>query len=175
MIAFEYCPWPALTCAHRSSVLPVTFETFPCDNLIQAMIVVVCSLGRQKIIRRESFSEEKWKKIYYLSNGNGSEMRWLAAFIWGSEHLKLLNDCTVLFFRTISSLVASGDLRMFGEDLFFHLKSPVISNFMFSFASSYAVSDAWNDIYKKSCQFTTSVPACHFPAAVYLYYVLWNS
>ncbi|KAI5016553.1 uncharacterized protein LOC123431389 [Hordeum vulgare subsp. vulgare] len=36
---------------------------------------------RQKIIRRESFSEEKWKKIYYLSNGNGSEMRWLAAFI----------------------------------------------------------------------------------------------
>ncbi|KAK3126653.1 hypothetical protein QOZ80_7AG0560040 [Eleusine coracana subsp. coracana] len=36
---------------------------------------------RQKIIRRENFSEEKWKKIYYLSNGNGSEMRWLAAFI----------------------------------------------------------------------------------------------
>ncbi|OEL25729.1 hypothetical protein BAE44_0013252 [Dichanthelium oligosanthes] len=36
---------------------------------------------RQKIIRRESFSEEKWKKIYYLSNGNGSEMRWLAAFV----------------------------------------------------------------------------------------------
>uniref|UniRef100_A0A0D9WWM8 Small ribosomal subunit protein mS29 n=1 Tax=Leersia perrieri TaxID=77586 RepID=A0A0D9WWM8_9ORYZ len=29
---------------------------------------------RQKIIRRENFSEEKWKKIYYLSNGNGSEM-----------------------------------------------------------------------------------------------------
>uniref|UniRef100_A0A0D3GNF9 Small ribosomal subunit protein mS29 n=1 Tax=Oryza barthii TaxID=65489 RepID=A0A0D3GNF9_9ORYZ len=36
---------------------------------------------RQKIIKRENFSEEKWKKIYYLSNGNGSEMRWLAAFI----------------------------------------------------------------------------------------------
>ncbi|TVU17939.1 hypothetical protein EJB05_34001 [Eragrostis curvula] len=36
---------------------------------------------RQKIIRRENFSEEKWKKIYYLSNGNGSEMRWLAPFI----------------------------------------------------------------------------------------------
>jgi small subunit ribosomal protein S29 len=38
-------------------------------------------LARQKIIRRENFSEEKWKKIYYLSNGNGSEMRWLAAFV----------------------------------------------------------------------------------------------
>ncbi|ONM27500.1 mitochondrial 28S ribosomal protein S29-related [Zea mays] len=36
---------------------------------------------RQKIIRRENFSEEKWKKIYYLSNGNGAEMRWLAAFV----------------------------------------------------------------------------------------------
>ncbi|EER98173.1 hypothetical protein BDA96_02G072600 [Sorghum bicolor] len=36
---------------------------------------------RQKIIRRENFSEEKWKKIFYLSNGNGAEMRWLAAFV----------------------------------------------------------------------------------------------
>ncbi|KAL5580603.1 hypothetical protein UlMin_013045 [Ulmus minor] len=32
---------------------------------------------RQRLIRREAFSEESWKKIYYLSNGNGSEMRWL--------------------------------------------------------------------------------------------------
>jgi small subunit ribosomal protein S29 len=38
-------------------------------------------LTRQKIIRLENFSEEKWKKIYYLSNGNGAEMRWLAAFV----------------------------------------------------------------------------------------------
>ncbi|KAF7140557.1 hypothetical protein RHSIM_Rhsim06G0112000 [Rhododendron simsii] len=29
---------------------------------------------RQRLIRRESFSEEGWKKIFYLSNGNGSEM-----------------------------------------------------------------------------------------------------
>ncbi|KAF8402539.1 hypothetical protein HHK36_010624 [Tetracentron sinense] len=36
---------------------------------------------RQRLIRREAFSEEKWKKIYYLSNGNGTEMRWLVPFI----------------------------------------------------------------------------------------------
>ncbi|PIA59608.1 hypothetical protein AQUCO_00400473v1 [Aquilegia coerulea] len=36
---------------------------------------------RQRLIRREVFSDEKWKKIYYLSNGNGAEMRWLAPFI----------------------------------------------------------------------------------------------
>ena len=42
--------------------------------------------------------------------------------------------------------MASGGVQLFGQDLFFHLKSPVISNFVFSFASSYAVSDAWNDI-----------------------------
>ncbi|CAL9202254.1 unnamed protein product [Musa hybrid cultivar] len=36
---------------------------------------------RQSLIRRDNFSDEKWKKIYYLSNGNGSEMRWLAPFI----------------------------------------------------------------------------------------------
>ncbi|GAB2272430.1 hypothetical protein Dimus_007256 [Dionaea muscipula] len=37
---------------------------------------------RQRLIRREVFTEEKWKKIYYLSNGNGAEMRWLAPLIW---------------------------------------------------------------------------------------------
>lgn len=36
---------------------------------------------RQRLIRREAFSDEKWKKIYYLANGNGAEMRWLAPFI----------------------------------------------------------------------------------------------
>jgi small subunit ribosomal protein S29 len=35
----------------------------------------------EKVIRRENFSEEEWKKIYCLSNGNGSEMRWLAPFL----------------------------------------------------------------------------------------------
>ncbi|KAB2607177.1 28S ribosomal protein S29 [Pyrus ussuriensis x Pyrus communis] len=32
---------------------------------------------RQRLIRREAFTEENWKKVYYLSNGNGAEMRWL--------------------------------------------------------------------------------------------------
>ncbi|KAG6519466.1 uncharacterized protein LOC121967613 isoform X1 [Zingiber officinale] len=36
---------------------------------------------RQRLIRRESFSDEKWKKVYYVANGNGSEMRWLVPFI----------------------------------------------------------------------------------------------
>ncbi|KAE8673417.1 NADH-ubiquinone oxidoreductase 12 kDa subunit [Hibiscus syriacus] len=31
----------------------------------------------QRLIRREAFSEESWKKVYYLANGNGAEMRWL--------------------------------------------------------------------------------------------------
>ncbi|KAH9623941.1 hypothetical protein KSS87_009605 [Heliosperma pusillum] len=37
---------------------------------------------RQRLIRREVFTEEKWKKIYFLSNGNGSEMRSLSPLMW---------------------------------------------------------------------------------------------
>lgn len=41
---------------------------------------------RQRLVRREVFSEEGWKKIFYLSNGNGSEMRWLLPFMrWWSK------------------------------------------------------------------------------------------
>ncbi|TKY47221.1 28S ribosomal protein S29 [Spatholobus suberectus] len=36
---------------------------------------------RQRLIRRESFSEENWKKIYFLSNGNGTEIRGLVPFM----------------------------------------------------------------------------------------------
>ncbi|KAL8104269.1 uncharacterized protein LOC141678263 [Apium graveolens] len=36
---------------------------------------------RQRLIRREAFSEDGWKKLYYLSYGNGSELRWLAPFM----------------------------------------------------------------------------------------------
>ncbi|GMY10486.1 28S ribosomal protein S29, mitochondrial-like [Fagus crenata] len=32
---------------------------------------------RQRLVQHEVFSEENWKKVYYLANGNGSEMRWL--------------------------------------------------------------------------------------------------
>jgi small subunit ribosomal protein S29 len=54
--------------------------TFPRYNLDEAATVCHYYL-RQKLIRQEKFSEERWKKIYFLSNGNGSEMRWLASFI----------------------------------------------------------------------------------------------
>ncbi|PKA57420.1 hypothetical protein AXF42_Ash013608 [Apostasia shenzhenica] len=52
----------------------------PRYNLDEAATVCHYYL-RQKLIHRERFTEEKWKKIFYLSNGNGKEMRWLAPFI----------------------------------------------------------------------------------------------
>ncbi|KAJ9167488.1 hypothetical protein P3X46_022138 [Hevea brasiliensis] len=36
---------------------------------------------RQRLIRREAFSEENWKKVYYLSNGNGAEIRSLVSLM----------------------------------------------------------------------------------------------
>ncbi|OVA12682.1 Ribosomal protein S23/S29 [Macleaya cordata] len=53
---------------------------FPRYSLDEAATVCHYYL-RQRLIRREAFSDEKWKKIFYLANGNGSEMRWLAPFI----------------------------------------------------------------------------------------------
>ena len=38
-------------------------------------------VDRQRLIRREAFSEENWKKIYFLSNGNGTEIRGLVPFM----------------------------------------------------------------------------------------------
>ncbi|XP_031385606.1 uncharacterized protein LOC116199409 [Punica granatum] len=49
---------------------------FPRYSLDEAATVCHYYL-RQRLVRREAFSEENWKKVYYLSNGNGSEMRWL--------------------------------------------------------------------------------------------------
>ncbi|KAL8143368.1 hypothetical protein V2J09_016400 [Rumex salicifolius] len=54
---------------------------FPRYDLDEAAAVSHYYL-RQRLIRRESFTDEKWKKAYYLSNGNGTEMRWLAPLIW---------------------------------------------------------------------------------------------
>ncbi|RAL40073.1 unnamed protein product [Cuscuta campestris] len=53
---------------------------YPRYSLDEAAVVCYYYL-RQRLIRRESFSEENWKKIYYLSNGNGAEMRWLVPFM----------------------------------------------------------------------------------------------
>ncbi|KAK8919043.1 hypothetical protein KSP39_PZI021534 [Platanthera zijinensis] len=52
----------------------------PRYNLDEAATVCHYYL-RQNLIHRDRFTEDKWKRIYYISNGNGSEMRWLAPFI----------------------------------------------------------------------------------------------
>lgn len=36
---------------------------------------------RQRLVKRDAFSEENWKKIFFLSNGNGTEMRYLVPFM----------------------------------------------------------------------------------------------
>ncbi|KAL2920600.1 28S ribosomal protein S29 mitochondrial [Bienertia sinuspersici] len=54
---------------------------FPRYNLDEAAAVCHYYL-RQRLIRREAFTAEKWKKMYYLANGNGSEMRWLSPLMW---------------------------------------------------------------------------------------------
>ncbi|KAK9051025.1 hypothetical protein SSX86_027650 [Deinandra increscens subsp. villosa] len=53
---------------------------FPRYSLDEAAVVSHYYL-RQRLIRREAFSDEAWKKLYYLANGNGSEMRWLLPFM----------------------------------------------------------------------------------------------
>lgn len=53
---------------------------FPRYSLDEAATVSHYYL-RQRLIRREVFSEEGWKKAYYVSNGNGAEMRWLVPLI----------------------------------------------------------------------------------------------
>ncbi|KAK3022277.1 hypothetical protein RJ639_045384 [Escallonia herrerae] len=53
---------------------------FPRYSLDEAATVCHYYL-RQRLIRREAFSEDGWKRIYYLSNGNGAEMRWLVPFM----------------------------------------------------------------------------------------------
>ncbi|KAL2333042.1 hypothetical protein Fmac_014255 [Flemingia macrophylla] len=53
---------------------------FPRYNLDEAEAVCHYYL-RQRLIRREAFSEENWKKIYFLCNGNGTEIRGLVPFM----------------------------------------------------------------------------------------------
>ncbi|RDX94382.1 28S ribosomal protein S29, mitochondrial, partial [Mucuna pruriens] len=53
---------------------------FPRYSLDEAETVCHYYL-RQRLIRREAFSEENWKKIHFLSNGNGTEIRGLVPFM----------------------------------------------------------------------------------------------
>jgi small subunit ribosomal protein S29 len=49
---------------------------FPRYTLDEA--ATVCHYyARQRLVQREVLTEENWKKVYYLANGNGAEMRWL--------------------------------------------------------------------------------------------------
>lgn len=59
-------------------VFPTLLIKFWIFTLAVMFYLFVLLIGRQRLLRREVFSEESWKKVYYLSNGNGSEMRWLA-------------------------------------------------------------------------------------------------
>ncbi|CDP04077.1 unnamed protein product [Coffea canephora] len=53
---------------------------FPRYNLDEA--ATVCHYYvRQQLVNRDAFSEDNWKKIYYLANGNGSEIRQLMPFM----------------------------------------------------------------------------------------------
>lgn len=52
----------------------------PRYNLDEAATVCHYYL-RQRLVKRDAFSEENWKKIFYLSNGNGTEMRYLVPFM----------------------------------------------------------------------------------------------
>lgn len=53
---------------------------FPRYSLEEAETVCHYYL-RQRLIRREAFTEDNWKKIYFLCNGNGTEMRGLVPFM----------------------------------------------------------------------------------------------
>lgn len=54
---------------------------FASKPLLWNIKIVLVMNDRQRLIRREAFREESWKKIYYLSYGNGVEMRWLLPFM----------------------------------------------------------------------------------------------
>lgn len=61
-------------------VPPDSRINFPRYNLDEAETVFHYYI-RQMLVPQEAFSEENWKKIYYLSNGNGAEMRQLTPFM----------------------------------------------------------------------------------------------
>lgn len=44
-------------------------------------LAIVAIGGRQRLVPRAAFSDDGWKKMYYLSHGNGAELRWLMPFM----------------------------------------------------------------------------------------------
>ncbi|KAL2486243.1 mitochondrial 28S ribosomal protein S29-related [Abeliophyllum distichum] len=68
---------------HRQELPDVPTDArinFPRYNLDEADSVCHYYL-RQRLVSHDAFSEVNWKKIYYLSNGNGTEMRYLVPFM----------------------------------------------------------------------------------------------
>lgn len=68
----------------QDSCIPFGGTAVALDYKTTKTFLFLCMLticDRQRLIRREAFSEEGWKKLYYLANGNGSEMRWLLPFM----------------------------------------------------------------------------------------------
>ena len=60
--------------------------TLPAHVLLSFVNIFYCLCGRQRLVSRDEFSDEGWKKMYYLSGGNGTEMRWLMPFMqWRLE------------------------------------------------------------------------------------------
>jgi hypothetical protein len=62
-------------------MLPKCFSSGPMFRFSALFIVIS---GRQRLVNHEVFSEENWKKVYYLTNGNGAEMRGLVPFMQSS-------------------------------------------------------------------------------------------
>ncbi|KAE8039371.1 hypothetical protein FH972_011791 [Carpinus fangiana] len=57
---------------------------------------------RQRLVGHEVFSEENWKKLYYLTNGNGAEMR-------GGAHFALIATGFLIFLTKIYAILPSLD------------------------------------------------------------------
>lgn len=72
--------WGALRLLHKF------VDSIRKTNSRMLCLIVDHFLDRQRLIRREAFSEDAWKKIYYLSNGNGAEMRWLVPLMRWQWH-----------------------------------------------------------------------------------------
>lgn len=60
------------------------------NHCLKSKLYYIALYFRQLLAPRETFSEENWKKIYYLANGNGQEMRQLMPFMrWQCNTLRV--------------------------------------------------------------------------------------
>jgi len=96
----------AITClVYISSLYHVLVVTsannFLSSTICFSLLKLCYHFYRQRLIRREAFSEENWKKIYFLSNGNGTEIRGLVPFMrWQTTDALFFTDemCSDCYF-----------------------------------------------------------------------------